>query len=71
MPVLLAAEDPFRPAGLIILRGGGLGEPRQAVAITPGDPLRRMLLQLRGVPQRFGDSRSHWRRGARTDESGS
>src|SRR5262249_36010234 len=40
----------FGQAGLIILRSGGLGEPRHGVAIVPRNPLRGTLLQFRKVP---------------------
>src|SRR5205085_9122733 len=40
----------FGRAGSIILRGRGRGEPRQRFAVVPGHPLRRVSLQLLGVP---------------------
>src|SRR5262245_59550219 len=39
----------------MILRSNRPGEPRQGVAIVPGHPLRRTLLQFCGVPEKFGD----------------
>jgi len=50
----LAAVDPFRPGRSILLRRCGCSQSRQGVAIIPGHPLRRTLLQFRGVPQQFG-----------------
>lgn len=48
----LAADDPFRPGWIRILRGGGC-EARQCVAVVPWHPLRA-LLQLVGVPLQLG-----------------
>ena len=45
----MAADDPFRPVKLIILRGCRRGESRQRLAVIPGHPFRRLLFQLLGV----------------------
>src|SRR5580700_3073038 len=50
----LAAVDPFRPGRSILLRRRWCSQSRQGVAIIPGHPLRRTLLQCCGVPQQFG-----------------
>jgi len=44
----------FGQEGIIILRGGGRGEPRQRVAIIPGHPLRGTSLQLLSLPLQLG-----------------
>src|SRR5947209_2571113 len=42
-------------AGFILLRGCGPCEPRQRLAVVPGHPLRRVLLQLLGAPLQLGE----------------
>ena len=55
MSVYPGRSRSFSARNDIILRGCRRGEPRQGVAVVPGDPLRRMLLQFRDVPQQFGE----------------
>src|SRR5450755_5043779 len=55
------SDSPARPdwilfgqEGIIILRGGGRGEPYQRLAVIPGHPFRWITLQLLGVPLQLG-----------------
>ena len=49
----MAEDDPFRPAGSIILRGGGR-RLRQRLAVVPRHPLRGAGRQFLGVPLQLG-----------------
>ena len=52
----LAAVDPFRPGrDHHILRSHGDGQACQRIAIIPGHPIRRVLLECLGVPQQLGE----------------
>ena len=62
-PVLWAFQDVtqawpksilFGQEGIIILRGGGRGEPCERLAVIPGHPFRWITLQRRGVPLQLG-----------------
>jgi hypothetical protein len=51
----MAAADPFRPSESYDITRQRVW-PAQGVAVIPRHPLRRVLPQLRGVPEQFGQA---------------